>query len=104
MDWLLSREEAVGHEFVYGELLIGDTGGRIQVLSAYEQMQQAITVPHQELVEFVRKRKLQGRGLGWIDIHLLASAIVGGLLLWTADKPLAAVAKDLRIVYEPPLN
>jgi hypothetical protein len=45
---------------------------------------------------------LHGRGLGWIDVHLLASAIVGRLQLWTADSRFAGVAKELGIAYEMP--
>src|ERR1051325_3306205 len=85
LDRLLSRDEVSGHELVYGELLIGDRGGRRKLLAAYDQMRQAGTIPHSDVVAFVRDRDLHGRGVGWIDIHLLASAIVGGLRLWTAD-------------------
>jgi hypothetical protein len=51
-------------------------------------------------VEFVRERRLHGRGIGWIDTHLLASTLLGGLALWTADPRLAAVARELDVVYE----
>src|SRR5450759_251578 len=76
LDRLLSLDEVAGHELVYGELLIGDRGGRGKLLAAYELMHQARIVPHLDVVEFVRKRKLHGLGVGWIDIHLLASAVV----------------------------
>ena len=52
-----------------------------------------------DVVTFVRDRKLYGRGVGWIDAHLLASALVGGLRLWTTDPALAALAKELDIAY-----
>lgn len=100
LDQILSRDEVNGHEFVYGELLIGDRGGREALLANYEQMDQAPLVPHGEVVAFVRDRKLNGRGIGWIDAHLLASALVGHLKLWTADSPLATVATELGIAYE----
>ena len=100
LDALLSRDEVSGHDFVYGELLIGDKGGRKQLLDDYEQMHQAPVVPHRDVVEFVRDRRLHGRGIGWIDAHLLASALVGRLRLWTTDPALATAAKDLGIAYE----
>jgi predicted nucleic acid-binding protein len=100
LDGLLSRDEVSGHDFVYGELLIGDRGGRKALLANYERMDQAPLVPDAELVAFVRDRKLNGRGIGWIDAHLLASALVGRLKLWTADSPLATVATELGIAYE----
>jgi predicted nucleic acid-binding protein len=100
LDSLLSRDEVSGHDFVYGELLIGDRGGRKPLLANYERMDQAPLVAHAEVVAFVRDRKLNGRGIGWIDAHLLASALVGRLKLWTADSPLATVATELGIAYE----
>ena len=99
LDHLLSRDEVSGHDFVYGELLIGDKGGRKQLLASYEQMHQAPMVTHGEIVVFVRERRLHGRGIGWIDAHLLASALVGGLQLWTADPRLALLAKEFGIAY-----
>jgi hypothetical protein len=79
LDRLLSRGEVWGHEFVYGELLIGDRGGRR---------------------EFVRERRLHGRGIGWIDAHLLASVLLADLALWTANPRLVAVATELDVSYE----
>ncbi|MBV9083721.1 MAG: PIN domain-containing protein [Acidobacteriaceae bacterium] len=96
---LLGLEEVAGHELVYGELLIGDCGGRGKLLAAYERMYQVRAVPHREVVDFVRERNLHGRGVGWIDVHLLASAIVGRLQLWTADPRFAATAAELRVAY-----
>ena len=100
LETLLSRDEVSGHEFVYGELLIGDKGGRMRLLADYEQMHQAPVVLHSDVVAFVRDRQLHGRGIGWIDAHLLASALVGRLKLWTIDPALATLAKEMRISYE----
>jgi predicted nucleic acid-binding protein len=97
---LLDRDEVAGHEFVYGELLLGGRAGRAKLLGAYEQIRQASMVPHSEVVAFVRSRALSGRGVGWIDVHLLASAIVEQFPLWTADTRLSAVAKELGVAYE----
>ena len=100
LDDLLSRDEVGGHPFVYGELLVGDRGGRKALLAGYEMMDQAPVVPHDEVAAFVRDRGLTGRGIGWVDAHLLASALVGRLKLWTADTALATVAAELGIGYE----
>ena len=100
LDALLSRDEVSGHEFVYGELLIGDKGGRAQLLANYEQMHQAPAVPHRDVVEFVRDRRLHGRGIGWTDAHLLASALIGRLRLWTTDPHLAVIARELGVGYD----
>jgi predicted nucleic acid-binding protein len=84
---------------VYGELLIGDRGGRLKFLAAFERMHQAKLVSHDEVVAFVFARNLHGRGVGWIDTHLLASALAGGFKLWTADPRFAEAAMDLGIAY-----
>jgi predicted nucleic acid-binding protein len=100
LDRLLGLEDVSGHEYVYGELLIGDRGGRVSLLAHYARMDQAPVVPHGEVVEFVRVRRLHGRGIGWIDAHLLASALVGRLTLWTADARLAAIAHELGVAHQ----
>ena len=100
LDALLSRDQVTGHDFVYGELLIGDKGGRKTLLADYGLMDQAPVVAHEEVVAFVRDRRLHGRGIGWIDTHLLASALVCRLRLWTVDPPLAMLARELNIAYE----
>jgi predicted nucleic acid-binding protein len=99
LEWLLSLDEVAAHEMVYGELLIGDKGGRLKVLVAYEEIPRAQTIPHDEVVAFVRARKLHGRGTGWVDVHLLAAAIVGRMELWTADPRLAELADELGVAY-----
>lgn len=100
LDHLLGRGEVAGHEFVYGELLIGDQGGRRTLLAGYEQIHHAAPVTHAEVVSFVNHRRLFGRGVGWVDMHLLASAIVGGMSLWTADPRFAEVAREAGVAYE----
>jgi predicted nucleic acid-binding protein len=100
LDRLLGREEVSGHDFVYGELLIGDKSGRAKLLAEYAQMYQGPVVDHRDVVAFVRERRLHGRGIGWIDAHLLASALVGSLRLWTTAPRLATVASELAISYD----
>ena len=102
LDELLGRDEVVGHEMIFGELLLGEVGGgRRHLIDAYSQMHQAVSVPHEEVVQFVRMRRLNGRGVGWVDVHILASAVVGGFQVWTADPRFSALAGALRIAYSP---
>jgi predicted nucleic acid-binding protein len=100
LDELLGLDEVIGHDMVYGEMLIGDRGGRGPLLAAYAEMNRAPVVPHGEVVAFVRARRLSGRGVGWVDMHLLASAIVANVPLWSADARLAAVAAELDVAHE----
>lgn len=104
MDRLLSIGQVAGHELVYGELLIGDSGGRKKTLDAFEQMHQARTMPHAEVVTFVRHWRLHGRGAGWIDIHLLASAVAEHFSFWTADLRLSALADEFGIAHKPHIS
>jgi predicted nucleic acid-binding protein len=99
LDSLLERGEVVAHDLIEGELLIGDRGGRPEVLAAYAKLPRIPAIAHDEALELVRSRKLHGRGVGWIDVHLIASALVAGADLWTADEPLAEIAVELDAAY-----
>jgi hypothetical protein len=99
LDALLANDDVAAHDLVYGELLIGDRGGRRKLLESYSRMHWAETVPHEEVVAFVRARDLFGRGVSWIDVHLLASAIAGRMELWTTDRLLAGLAAELGVDY-----
>src|SRR5580693_5214730 len=101
LDNLLVREQVLGHELVFGELLLGDKGGRKALLSKYSRIAWLPMIPHREVTTLVYSRQLHGRGAGWIDIHLLASALVGRVKLWTADHALSQLAQDLGIAYQP---
>ena len=98
---LLNREEAVGHDLVYGELLIGDCGGRNELLKSYRRMPRVPGIPNEHVVEFVRAYKLHGRGIGWFDAHLLGSALVAHVSFWSTDERLASVAQRFGIAYHP---
>lgn len=98
---LADMEDVAGHELVFGELLIGDRRHREKFLRDYLLLYQAQRIPHGEVVELVRRRGLHGRGLGWIDAHLLASALAERMQLWTADADLSAAGKVLGVAYSP---
>lgn len=97
LERLLADGDVLGHSFVFGELLIGDRGGRTALLDSYALMLEAPLVPHAEMARFIRDRALHGRGIGWVDAHLLASALVSRARLWTADARLAQVAEELGV-------
>ena len=101
LDALLGRDEVVGHEMVFGELMMGDRGRRrTELLDAYAQMDRAPVASHLEMLTFVRARGLLGHGIGWIDAHLLASAVIGRHTLWTADAALVSAAERLGIGHD----
>jgi predicted nucleic acid-binding protein len=98
---LLEANVVCGHDLVFGELFIGDPSGRLKLLDLYPKFHQSPTLPHPDIVDFARHRRLHGRGAGWIDIHLVASALASGHQFWTADSDLHIIARELGIAYEP---
>ncbi len=103
MDQLLTDERVLGHEFVYGELLVSDRGGRAGPLSTYALLTHAKTIPHVDVVRFVRARSLFGRVIGWVDAHLLASAIAADALLYSSDRALRGLADELHVAFDSEL-
>ncbi|MGH8291823.1 MAG: type II toxin-antitoxin system VapC family toxin, partial [Steroidobacteraceae bacterium] len=85
------------HAFVIGELACGNLAQRAKFLSLLAGLPQVPMAGHDETLAFVAAHRLMGRGLGWIDMHLLASAKLAKLPFWTMDKRLAAVATDLQL-------
>jgi len=99
LDRLLMENDVLAHEFVYGELLLGARGGRTKLLTEYERMQRALTVRHDEVLSLVRSRNLHGRGVGWVDVHLLASTLIEKARLWTADESLSRLARESGVAH-----
>ncbi len=89
---LLDDGEAACHPFVIGELACGNLKNRATVLSLLETLPMALLVEHDEVLAFIESRDLMGKGLGYIDVHLLASAVLTELPLWTFDRKLEKVA------------
>ncbi|HEY7838279.1 MAG TPA: PIN domain-containing protein [Terriglobales bacterium] len=96
---LLHAHGVAGHSHVRGELLIGDNGERSELLAQYRTLPWAGSVPDNEVESLIRHRRLHGRGIGWIDAHLLASALVYGHRLWSADAALIQLAQELNVNY-----
>jgi predicted nucleic acid-binding protein len=95
-DWLIEGL-VLGHPFVQGELACGQMPRRTDVLALFDQLPVAPLVAHDDVLQFVERHGLMGRGLGWIDLHLLASAVVSRATLATRDRPLAHAARALGV-------
>ena len=97
---VLDTGRALVHPFVVGELACGNLSNRSEVLTLLRRLPQAPVASHEEALAFITGRGLMGRGIGYIDVHLLASLILDGTASrWTRDKRLAAVAADLGLAY-----
>jgi len=93
----LTEGLVLGHPFVQGELACGQMPRRAEVLTLFDRLPPATVVSHAEMLHFVERHRLMGRGLGWIDLHLLASALVSHATFATRDRPLVKAAQDLGI-------
>lgn len=90
------------HPFVMGELACGNLKNRRDILDALDKLPRTATTSHEEAMGFLDHHELAGKGIGWVDMHLLASAAVeAGTALWTRDKRLAGVADTLGLLWAP---
>jgi predicted nucleic acid-binding protein len=92
---LLDDGEVACHPFIVGELACGNVKNRTTILSLLEALPMALMVEDEEVLAFIDNHDLMGKGLGYIDVHLLASAVLSGLPLWTLDKKLEKAAEVL---------
>ena len=87
---------AIGHPFVLGELALGNLRQRDDILRALRRLPQATSASHLEVLHFIDREALYGRGIGYVDAHLLAaSRLTAGSKLWTRDRRLQRVADQL---------
>jgi predicted nucleic acid-binding protein len=96
---LLEKAEVVCHPFIIGELACGNIANRTEILSSLQALPAASVAKHDEMLRLIESHHLMGRGLGLIDVHLLASALLTRMPLWTADKRLRAASAKLNIAY-----
>jgi predicted nucleic acid-binding protein len=94
---LLENEEAACHPFIIGELACGNLRNRSEILSLLQSLPKSIEATHEEVMEFIGNHSLMGKGLGYIDTHLLASAVLSGIPIWTLDKKLKIISAQLAI-------
>lgn len=95
---LLNDARVVTHPFVVAEIMLGSLRRRETVLSMLTELPEVVVADPDEIVPFIRRWRLWGRGIGLVDVHLLAGAcLTPGVRLWTRDKRLAGVAADLGV-------
>lgn len=99
LETLLNEGHVVCHSFIVGELACGNLKNRSEILSLLEALPMAICAEDEEVMKCIEDHTLMGKGLGYIDIHLIASAILTDVSLWTIDKKLNEVSSKLGIGY-----
>lgn len=92
--------EVLGHPHVVGELACGNLHNREAILGLLGDLPGAVPATHEEALECIERNRLQGKGLGWTDVHLLTSALLTPARLWTLDSALAREAKRCGAAWE----
>jgi predicted nucleic acid-binding protein len=96
----LEAGRVLSHPFVIGEVACGTLRNRREVLDLLDRLPSAPMASHAEALDFLERRALMGRGVGFVHVHLLASAALAApARLWTRDKRLEAIAIDLGLAW-----
>ena len=96
---LLINAEVACHSFIIGELACGNITNRAEILNLLRSLPLAPAINLDEYLYFVERNQLYGIGIGFVDVHLLASAKLAGVPLWTTDKKLQQAASTLDLAY-----
>jgi predicted nucleic acid-binding protein len=95
----LERGDVICHPFVVGEISLGSLRRPREVLDLLSELPMASVAHHQDVLAIVTRLDLAGRGVGWVDAHLIASAIADRASLWTLDRRLAAAARTAGVAF-----
>jgi len=98
---LLEEERVLTHPFVIGEVACGQIRQRSEILRLLNELPAPVSASHDEVLRMIEDRKLWGKGIGFVDFHLLASAMLGRCQLWTTDRRLSEVAADFKLCWRP---
>ncbi|MBN1382258.1 MAG: type II toxin-antitoxin system VapC family toxin [Deltaproteobacteria bacterium] len=97
---LLNNGFVLCHPLIVGELACGNLKDRAVILSFLKLLPMSIEAEHEEVFSFIENKRLMGKGIGYVDAQLIASAALTGVPIWTLDKNLAQVADGLHIKYK----
>ncbi len=99
LEKLLIDAEVMCHPFIIGELACGNLKNRNEIISLLQSLPMAPTIEFDEFLFFIDRNHLMGKGVGFVDVHLLASAQLTGIPLWTSDKRLKSAADQLELTF-----
>lgn len=96
----LNTGEVACHPYIVGELACGNLKNRTTILSLLESLPMTVAAEHEEVLALIESNRLMGKGLGYMDVHLIASALLTGVPIWTLDKKLQQVADVLHLKHQ----
>jgi len=101
LEGLLNKNRVVTHPMIIGELACGNLKKRKSLLKLWNSLNQLSQASHEEVLYFIERKSLMGRGVGYVDVHLLASvALAANVSLWTHDKRLAQLASNQALSWD----
>ncbi len=99
---LLRDSLVLTHAMVAGELALGYLAQRETFLHSLTALPQSTSAMDAEVLAFIEGCRLYGRGIGYVDAHLLASTqLTPGARLWTRDRRLASIASEVGVAFTP---
>jgi len=93
----LENDQALCHPFIVGELACGYLPSRVSTIQLLLTLPEAPLMQHEEVLGLIERHRLMASGIGWLDAHLLGSALLAQAELWTLDRPLAKIARKLGV-------
>jgi len=97
---LLNDGRVVCHPLIVGELACGNLKDRADILAFLQLLPMSIEAEHEEVLSLIENNRLMGKGMGYVDVHLMTSAVLTGVSVWTLVKQLAQAADGLHIKYQ----
>lgn len=92
---LLHQDNVCTHAMIIGELACGNLANRKEILELLNGLPRLASATDAEVLQFMEQHRLMGRGIGYIDAHLLSAAAMHRIVLWTRDKKLQEIAQEL---------
>ena len=83
------------HPFVIGEIATGSIKNRVEILNLMQSLPTLEILEHDEVMYFLEQHQFYAKGIGWVDLHLLAASMLFSKPIWTKDKRLRKLAQDL---------
>ena len=94
---LLNKEMVACHPYIIGEIACGNLNNRSEIILLLQSLPVTIQANHEEVLQFIEMNKIMGQGIGYIDVHLLVSALLTKVSIWTFDKKLQKVVRILGV-------